>query len=435
MSFAVSSARTELAPPYAWMGGYGASPTPVRSATGTYSPLQARAVVLWDSGTPRVVVSVDVVGLSSTVDTQVRATAAGTVADADLMLLATHTHTGPVAGGLDPYITYGLTPPDESWLVDAIVAVVDDALAATPVPVTLDYQVTSQAGSRNRAGLSYVESAVPVLVARGADGMPVAVLYSWGCHPVAAGPRTLWDGDYPGAASAVIEAAIPGSIALFVPGPAGDQDPVGTRGWPLRCRLGAQLGAAVVTAATTPGRTLSGTIQTRRDIVQLPLDVTLTPVNLAAVRAGYAAREVDAPRVDWEQRHGEVWVDRIDAGDVPTTVPASIQAWKIPGSPMLRIAMVGGELVSGYAVYERGRYGGTNGLLIGGYASPCNCYIPSNELLPPVRTTGSYEGGWNATEPGLAGGSQCPYGHVGHFRAGPGGVESVMLAALDAVLA
>lgn len=434
--FALSSARCTLTPPYAWMGGYGASPTPVRSAIGTYSPLMARAVVIWDDGVPRVVVSVDVVGLSSLVDTQVRATAAGTVADADLLMVATHTHTGPVAGGLHPYITYGLTPaPDETWLVDAIVDVIGQALAAPQQPVTLDYQVTSQTWSANRAGLPYKETAVPVLVARGTDGMPVAVLYSYGCHPVAAGPRTLWDGDYPGAASAVIEAAIPGSIALYIPGPAGDQDPVGTRGWPLRCRLGAQLGSAVVTAATSPGRTLTGPIQTNRDIAQLPLDVLLTPTNLAALRTLYSARAANEPLADWDQRHGLVTIADIDAGTVPTHVPAPVQVWRLPGAPTLRWAMVGGELVSGYAQYYRGRYGGAAGLLMGGYAGGCSCYIPSNELLPPIKTGGSYEGGWSTDYPGIAGGSQTVYGWPGHFKAGAAGVEAVLISVLDQMLA
>ena len=40
-------------------------------------------------------------------------------------------------------------------------------------------------------------------------------------------------------------------------------------------------------------------------------------------------------------------------------------------------------------------FGGPDGLYIGGYANEVPGYIPSDELLPPIRTTSSYDGGWD----------------------------------------
>lgn len=85
---------------------------------------------------------------------------------------------------------------------------------------------TCWVGSR----LPYVETEVPVLVARDASGAPLVVLFSYGCHPVCAGAQTQFDPDYPGRAVARIEEAS-GAFAPFVLGPAGDQDPVGGRDW------------------------------------------------------------------------------------------------------------------------------------------------------------------------------------------------------------
>ena len=99
------------------------------------------------------------------------------------------------------------------------------------------------------------------------------------------------------------------------------------------------------------------------------------------------------------------------------------------------MAFVGGELVSGYGIYFRARHGGTNGLYIGGYANEVDCYIPADDMLPPLAASwGSYEGGWDSDFPGIAGGSMTVYPRVAHFRAGQRGAESAVISALTAQL-
>jgi neutral ceramidase len=171
--------------------------------------------------------------------------------------------------------------------------------------------------------------------------------------------------------------------------------------------------------------------------VQLPLDITATPANLASVRAAFAARMGNpAGQPAWYQRHAQSMITRIDSGAYATSVPNPSQVWRIGGSPVLRMAFVGGELVSGYAAYFRSRYGGTNGLLIGGYANEVNCYVPANNFLPPLAPSwGSYEGGWDPDFPGIAGGSMTVYSQIAHFRAGSSGVESVVINSLVQQLA
>ena len=85
-----------------------------------------------------------------------------------------------------------------------------------------------------------------------------------------------------------------------------------------------------------------------------------------------------------------------------------------------------------YAVYLRGRFGGAEGLWFGGYGPGTVAYLPSDELLPPLRSGGSYAGGWNPDFPGLAGGSMCAYGWPGHFLAG--GVQTPIVDAVTGVV-
>jgi len=442
----VSTAKIEITPSLAtnpYLAGYGRDETP-RMATSDmpYAPLYARCVVFWDNGSPKAMVVADVLGFPRSLHQMIRQRVIGLHSgwnSSDFILQATHTHNGPVLiDAPDPYLLYNLTDlslviPYSGWLADQIVALVQSVLATPPIPCTLDYQVGSQSFSHNRENLSYNETAVPILVARNSSGTPVAILFSYGCHPVSADPQTQYDGDFPAGACAEIETAT-GAFAMFLQGPAGDQDPPsGSRGFHLRDQLSSQLGNAVRAAVQTPGRMLAGPMLTSYQEINLPLDITDTPSNLSAVKNWYQARL--SSEISCYRRHARVMIEQLQTNSFMTTVPLPLQVWKLQGSSMLRLAFTGGELVSGYGAYFRNQYGGADRLLIVGYANEIPAYIPTNELLPPLRSGGSYAGGWDAKFPGIAGKSQCFYGfYLGHFLAGTGGVESMLISALTTQL-
>ena len=450
MAFQVATGKVDITPrpgtkPNPYMGGYGVqgSLRVVERDAPYAQPLYARCVVIWDDGLPHAIIALDILGIPRGVHQAVRPRLLklASWATSDIVLVANHTHNGPVVGNmLDPYIAYDLSDLDvvnayTTWLQDQIVTLVTNTLAAARTSVTLDYRVASAGFSFNRVGLPTVERDVPVLVARKSNGDARAVLYSYGCHPVSAGWQEQWDGDWPSEASDVIESAT-GAFALFLPGPAGDQDPEGVRGWELRDAHGQDLGTTVVDAVDAGGRALPGHIYTQLRDVTLPLDITPTAANLAAVRAAFAARMLNPDgQPVWYQKHAESMIARIDSATFATSVPNPSQVWKV-GSPVLKMAFVGGELVSGYAAYFRTRHGGANGLYIGGYANECSCYVPANNFLPPLAPSwGSYEGGWDADNPGIAGGSMTVYPQIAHFRGGSSGVESALISALNAQLA
>ena len=447
MAFEVATARVDITPPPGmnpYMAGYGVQ-TEARTVVDDArhrEPLYARCVLLWSDGQPHAVVSLDILGLPREVHGNIRRRLLPLARweSPHVVLVSSHTHNGPVIGSaLDPYIAYDIVDHDDvrrytAWLEDRVVETVRTALAAARTGVTLEYRTTSANFSRNRAGLPYTETTVPVLTARAGDGRPRAVLFSYGCHPVSAGWQQAWDGDWPAAACTAIEERT-GAFPLFLPGPAGDQDPAGVRGFPLRDAHGEALGNSVSAAVDAPGRVLSGPVVSSFREMELPLDITPTAANLAAVRAAFTTRmsnPLGQPAV--YQRHAEAMIARIDAGDISVSVPMPSQVWRFGGVPPLKMAFLGGELVSGYAAYFRARHGGPAGLYIGGYANEVCCYVPSDELLPPIAPWDSYEGGWTADYPGIAGGSMTIYPQLGHFRAGPAGAEATLIAAVTAQL-
>lgn len=449
---AISTAKVDITPPPGTpLAGLG-SDTP-RLSTGSNAPLYARCTILWDSGWPNVIVSLDTLAIPRALNLAIRTQVEpmgppGTpIGHEDLVITATHTHNGgAVAGELDPLIAYNVVPGSTAdtalqaytaQVLNGAVAAVQAALAATQIPCTLDYQSTTQSFSANREGLPYVETTVPMLCARDTAGHLLAVLFGYGAHPVAGGWQTLADPDYPGAACAYIEAQKPGVFAQFLLGAAGDQDPVGARSFALVSSLGQSLGAAVLTAAAHPGRSVTGPIDTAYTDLTVPLDITTSPSNLAAVRADYVAREGNLGLPSYYRRHAQAMIAQIDANSFATSVNVPVQTWTLQGAPALRLALTGGELVSGYAVYLRATYGGTAGIWVCGYANEDPAYIPSNELL----TSGGalhYACGWDTDYPGIAGGAMTVYGHLGHFKIPPAGpsvdVEQLLLNALAGML-
>ncbi|RDV45249.1 hypothetical protein DOE76_08290 [Leifsonia sp. ku-ls] len=424
------------------MAGYGVDSP--RISQGVNEPLTARCTVIWDSGTPNVIVTADVLAFGHTMHTDIRnrVVALG-VASSDFVLTATHTHNGPVLiEKLTPFAAYTIDDQDpeivaySNWLDDAIVSLVQSTLAAPRTPCTLDYTVLDEDFSRNREGLSYVERDVPVLVARQNDGTPRAVLFGYGAHPVAANLQYTFDPDYPAEAIKRIEEVAGPTFAQFLTGPAGDQNPSDvSNGFAGSDGFGDDLGRTVANAIGAPGRPLTGPIGSVLSTVALPLDITDNPGNLTAVRNAYAYRASHPGYAGYYQRHAQQMMAQITAHTFATSVSLPIQRWSFGGSPGLDILFSGGEIVSGYAVYLRARHGGSQGLWVNGYSNEVPCYIPSDELLNHA----CYAGGWDTDFPGIAGGSMTVYGYLGHFRGkptstAPDGVEQILLSAIEGIL-
>ena len=93
-----------------------------------------------------------------------------------------------------------------------------------------------------------IDPEVGVLLAQRPDGSPLAVLYNFTAHPICAMSQSLVSADYPGFATAAVEAALgPGVTALFTQGACGDVNPPRVRRNPRDAReVGLQLTGEVV---------------------------------------------------------------------------------------------------------------------------------------------------------------------------------------------
>jgi len=99
-----------------------------------------------------------------------------------------------------------------------------------------------------------IDNSVGVVRIDDLEGNPLAVLFSYGCHPVSIGPRChLGSSDFPGAAREIIEAIL-GGTAMFLQGCGGNVNPKWGIGYEIDCRdaknrLGSILGGEVLKVA------------------------------------------------------------------------------------------------------------------------------------------------------------------------------------------
>jgi hypothetical protein len=116
-----------------------------------------------------------------------------------------------------------------------------DMRRAYPLPRDEDVKAVGQ-----------IDPEIGILRVDHADGLPLAVVYNFACHPIMNPPSTGNSADYPGFASKVIEEELGnGAVALFVQGCGGDINPVGYKGVvhpPQAEPLGTMLGLSVMKA-------------------------------------------------------------------------------------------------------------------------------------------------------------------------------------------
>jgi neutral ceramidase len=195
------------------MSGFAARVSP---ASGAHDPLTVRALVIGDTA----FAVADVIGIDAGLSRRVRL--ASGLPPAKVTLAATHTHGGPVS------MRGRLASEADPAFLDRLEAAFVSALhraTQTMEPVTLHGGTGVEPGiARNRRHPDGpVDTGVPVLRLDRKDGSTLAMLVSYACHPVVlSSDNLLWTSDYPHYVRSSLESALPGAVALFASGCAGD---------------------------------------------------------------------------------------------------------------------------------------------------------------------------------------------------------------------
>jgi neutral ceramidase len=213
-------------------------------ATGTHDPLFAKTIVLEAGETRIALVSVDLCRVfQEPVMEQLRRRLRRSRKISCLLMVATHTHSGPIIPLNEDYPLKGMA----GWQMSAagkIAGSVEEACdRAQPVKLGTGYGVAHIGHNRRRVNpdgtvemmwsnptripTSPVDPTVGVLRIDTLDGKPLAVIVNYACHPVVVmGNLQQYSADFPGVMSEVVEKDL-GSQALcfFMQGASADIDP------------------------------------------------------------------------------------------------------------------------------------------------------------------------------------------------------------------
>lgn len=206
-------------------------------STGVSSPLRLRALALEQDGTRAVLVSADLIwwGPERVGPLREHLGRRFGIAPELVLLHATHTHGSPQTSDRFSPSLGACDPGYQTELDQAAETAIDQALGRlTPVTVhtgrghcdigvhrrlLVDGQVRMMPNPHHQ-----VDPTVRVASVRSSTGATVAALTHFACHPTTSGDTTV-SADFPGAATAELEADLGGGIALFLQGCAGDVRP------------------------------------------------------------------------------------------------------------------------------------------------------------------------------------------------------------------
>lgn len=302
------------------------------------------------------------------------------------VLSASHTHAGPEVR-TDPI---GLPDsPEEAEVVkqyaaattQTIIDLIGSALADLK-PATLGFARTSAGFAINRRlpadgkmTLSTnpngpTDHEVPVIVVRGANNRPRAIVFGYACHnTTSVGDFRRISGDYAGFAQLEIEKSFPGSTAMFIALCGGDQNPNPRGKIELAEQHGKELGEAVTKAASGKLATLHGPVRTAFETTRLgfaPIDRDTFEKRVAESKDAYVLR------------HAKVMLETYEANRPIRSVDYPVQAIRFGRD--LTMIILGGEVVVDYSLRTKRELTGEP-LIVAAYSNDVMSYIPSKRIL------------------------------------------------------
>ncbi len=267
------AARVKITPeklPY--LAGYGAN----RRAEEIHDDVYASAVVIQSGETKIAIVSCDLIGLLHPAVQEIRSKVTS-VPSANIIIAATHTHSGPDSIGLWGQPEQGVSGVDKEWYAQMKQKVADAIEEAAKKLQPAVLRVASAEGvtgvSRNVRVEEILDTSIAVLQLRSAnDNKTIATIVNYAVHPELMNVRSLTS-DIVHYMRQTIEGA-EGGIALFLNGAQGGMVTVDSPGndWKECERVGNALGQAALNALKNATELKEAPLAVQRAEITIPVD-------------------------------------------------------------------------------------------------------------------------------------------------------------------
>lgn len=276
------AAEADITPQHAMhLAGY---PFVARNSTGVHDPLLSTALYMSDGSTPVIFIGNDVIFVGNKSVARVRNEVAKRtgVPATNILISATHTHSGPVTVSFTAGSHDALLPePDADYLRQMEAGMISAACKAVKnaTSVTIGLAMADATGigknRQNRDGVCDLE--VPVLVVKSAENSQlVALMLICNMHPTVLHENsTLFSGDFPGIARQVLQKELLAKPCpvLHHAGACGNQSPryvTRENSFPEAERLGRILANAVAKAIAKIEFTADISIDVKQQLITLP---------------------------------------------------------------------------------------------------------------------------------------------------------------------
>lgn len=381
-----------------WMAGYASRSGP---SEGAIVDLYARALALSDANMNRLlIVTMDLIEIPDSLREAILnvAQVKHGIKPNELLLNVSHTHGGPMVSAKN-VADWGIDPVwgdrAENYvknLVHNVDVVIEKALSGQ-APANVSYGQTRCGFAMNRRlptsdGIRLapnpdgpVDHDVPVLSVKSQDGKLIGLVFGYACHNTALSDTRMINGDYAGFAQKKLEADHPDSVALFLMGCGGDQDPSPRRDQYDAEQNGLSLASAAESVLSSAPAPLKASLTTSLKMCPLtfsPLPSRADLESRAQSPNGFVSRHASWILKEWP-----------NPGNQPSDYQLPVQV-VVLGETVTLVA-IGGEPVVDYSIRlkkELARDGCS--VWIAGYSNLVNAYIPSRRVL--------LEGGYEGTE-------------------------------------
>jgi|GEM_PF-1012808 len=364
---------------------------------GVLQKLEAKALAFGsDAQRPSILITVDLVGIPGHITTKLaeKLSAKLGIDPAQLVICASHTHSGPEVGNLLNILQYrGATAYSDSLLelgqlkhiaqyIDHLSMKLEELSQAAlkdRKPALVSWIQGQALFAKNRRAQGGPEDvALPIMRIASPDGKLRAILVNYACHGTTLpGDVNHLHGDWMGETQKQIETRYPGVLALVAIGAGGDSNPQ-PRGKMEHVEMHAREITDQVEKLLTSSQwqALASPPAGRMKWVNLPFAKVPTIADLIQQTGdktvkGYYAR---------------LALDRIARGQaVPADLKYPVQVWDF-GGDMLMINLAG-EVVVDYSIRLKEEIGAEH-VWLNAYSNDVPCYIPSKRILQ--------EGGYEA---------------------------------------
>lgn len=367
------------------MAGYSAREAPFESVA---DPLSAKALAIQDAdGERALLITADLLGFPRERSEAIcaRLQEATGIRREQVILNASHTHAGPlVAGSLLTRAT-----PATRRKIEAYIRSMESKIVVAGRKALKDLRPARLSWGRGVAGFVMnrreftargvilgtnasgpADRTVPVLRVDAPDGGLRAIVFGAGSHcTTLTGGNLKISGDYAGVAQRLLEDSMPGVLAMFMTGCAGDANPYPRGTLDLARRHGGELATAVREVVEGELAPVHGPLRTEFRTVDLPLE-SHTRRQIETMQAG-------AP--SYRRFFTQGALAKLDGGEsLLRTYAAPLALWQF-GQDLTLVAY-SGETVVDYVRLSQERLGPLK-LWVSGYNNDVFGYLPTARIL------------------------------------------------------